>query len=196
MPPSPERDRLWDGGWYRFARRLDSPNFGPRPTDAAVDLLLIHSISLPPGQYGGDEVQRLFTNTLDWDAHPYFKSIEGMQVSSHFYIRRNGELWQFVSCNERAWHAGVSCYRGRDNCNDDSVGIELEGLEGESFEAGQYETLGSLCAALGQRYPVQHIAGHEHVAPGRKADPGPGFQWAVLQQSLGWPSRYFPEEPA
>jgi AmpD protein len=193
---APPRDSLWDGGWYRFARRLDSPNFGPRPADAVVDLLLIHSISLPPGQYGGDEVQRLFTNTLDWNAHPYFKSIEGMQVSSHFYIRRNGELWQFVSCNERAWHAGVSCYRGRDNCNDDSIGIELEGLEGESFEAGQYETLGSLCAALGQRYPVQHIAGHEHVAPGRKADPGPGFQWAVLQQGLGWPSRYFPEEPA
>jgi len=194
--PTPERNRLWDGGWYRFARRLDSPNFGPRPTDAAVDLLLIHSISLPPGQYGGDEVQRLFTNTLDWNAHPYFKSIEGMQVSSHFYIRRNGELWQFVSCDDRAWHAGVSCYRGRDNCNDDSIGIELEGLEGESFEAGQYETLGSLCAALGQRYPVQHIAGHEHVAPGRKADPGPGFQWAVLQQALGWPSRYFPQASA
>jgi len=194
--PTPERNRLWDGGWYRFARRLDSPNFGPRPADTAVDLLLIHSISLPPGQYGGDEVQRLFTNTLDWNAHPYFKSIEGMQVSSHFYIRRNGELWQFVSCDDRAWHAGVSCYRGRDNCNDDSIGIELEGLEGESFEAGQYETLGSLCAALGQRYPVQHIAGHEHVAPGRKADPGPGFQWVVLQQALGWPSQYFPEATA
>ncbi|MCZ8293922.1 MAG: 1,6-anhydro-N-acetylmuramyl-L-alanine amidase AmpD [Hylemonella sp.] len=194
--PPPERNRLWDGGWYRFARRLDSPNFGPRPADTAVDLLLIHSISLPPGQYGGDEVQRLFTNTLDWNAHPYFKSIEGMQVSSHFYIRRNGELWQFVSCDDRAWHAGVSCYRGRDNCNDDSIGIELEGLEGESFEAGQYETLGSLCAALGQRYPVQHIAGHEHVAPGRKADPGPGFEWAVLQQALGWPSQYFPEATA
>lgn len=195
-PPTPVRDSLWDGGWYRYARRLDSPNFGPRPADATVDLLLIHSISLPPGQYGGDEVQHLFTNTLDWNAHPYFKNIEGMQVSSHFYIRRNGDLWQFVSCEERAWHAGVSSYRGRDNCNDDSIGIELEGLEGETFEAGQYETLGSLCAALGQRYPVQHIAGHEHVAPGRKADPGPGFQWPVLRRTLGWPSRYFPEEPA
>jgi len=191
-----ERDRLWDGGWYRFARRLDSPNYGPRPPDATVDLLVLHSISLPPGQYGGDEVQRLFTNTLDWNAHPYFKTIEDMRVSSHFYIRRQGELWQFVSCDDRAWHAGVSCYRGRDNCNDDSIGIELEGLEGESFEAEQYETLGSLCAALGQRYPVQHIAGHEHVAPGRKADPGPGFQWAGLQQALGWPSRYFPEDVA
>ncbi|GAB3492946.1 1,6-anhydro-N-acetylmuramyl-L-alanine amidase AmpD [Curvibacter fontanus] len=195
-PPTPVRDSLWDGGWYRYARRLDSPNFGPRPADATVDLLIIHSISLPPGQYGGDEVQHLFTNTLDWNAHPYFKNIEGMQVSSHFYIRRNGDLWQFVSCEERAWHAGVSSYRGRDNCNDDSIGIELEGLEGETFEAGQYETLGSLCAALGQRYPVQHIAGHEHVAPGRKADPGPGFQWPVLRRTLGWPSRYFPEEPA
>ncbi len=196
LAPAPTRDGLWDGGWYRFARRLDSPNYGQRPPGAVVDLLLIHSISLPPGQYGGDEVQRLFTNTLDWNAHPYFKSIEGMQVSSHFYIRRNGELWQFVSCDERAWHAGVSSYRGRDNCNDDSVGIELEGLEGASFEAAQYETLGSLCAALGQRYPVQHIAGHEHVAPGRKADPGPGFQWAELQQTLGWSSRYFPEDVA
>ncbi len=195
-PPTPARDSLWDGGWYRYARRLDSPNFGPRPADATVDLLIIHSISLPPGQYGGDEVQHLFTNTLDWNAHPYFKNIEGMQVSSHFYIRRNGDLWQFVSCEERAWHAGVSSYRGRDNCNDDSIGIELEGLEGETFEAGQYETLGSLCAALGQRYPVQHIAGHEHVAPGRKADPGPGFQWPVLRRTLGWSSRYFPEEPA
>lgn len=196
IAPASTRNGLWDGGWYRFARRLDSPNFGPRPATATVDLLLIHSISLPPGQYGGDEVQRLFTNTLDWDAHPYFKSIEGMQVSSHFYIRRKGELWQFVSCEERAWHAGVSSYRGRDNCNDDSIGIELEGLEGEAFEAEQYETLGSLCAALGQRYPVQHIAGHEHVAPGRKADPGSGFQWPVLQRSLGWSSRYFPEDNA
>jgi AmpD protein len=185
---------LWQGGWYRYARRLDSPNFGPRPAGAVVDLIVIHSISLPPGRYGGDEVQRLFTNTLDWNAHPYFKSIEGMQVSAHFYIRRNGELWQFVSCDARAWHAGVSGYRGRENCNDDSVGIELEGLEGDAFEAAQYETLASLCAALAQHYPVQHVAGHEHVAPGRKGDPGPGFQWAWLQRSLGWPSRYFPQD--
>lgn len=195
-PNTPARDRLWNDGWYRFARRLDSPNFGTRPPGAVVDLLVIHSISLPPGQYGGDEVQRLFTNTLDWNAHPYFRSIEGMQVSSHFYIRRQGELWQFVSCDARAWHAGVSHYRGRDNCNDDSIGIELEGLEGERFEPAQYETLSSLCAALGQHYPVQHVAGHEHVAPGRKADPGKGFEWASLQQTLGWPARYFPEAPA
>ncbi len=190
---APQRDPLWDGGWYRYARRLDSPNFGPRPEAAQVDLILVHSISLPPGQYGGDEVQRLFTNTLDWEAHPYFKSIEGLQVSAHFYIRRQGELWQFVNCDDRAWHAGISSYRGRENCNDDSIGIELEGLEGGNFEAAQYETLTSLCAALGQRYPVRHMAGHEHVAPGRKADPGPGFCWDQMRQGLGWPSRYFPE---
>jgi N-acetyl-anhydromuramoyl-L-alanine amidase len=183
---------LWQDGWYRFARRLDSPNFGARPAGAVVDLIVVHSISLPPGQYGGDEVQRLFTNTLDWDAHPYFKGIEGMTVSSHFYIRRNGELWQFVGCDDRAWHAGASQYRGRADCNDDSVGIELEGLEGERFEPAQYEALAGLCAAVAQRYPVSHIAGHEHIAPGRKRDPGAGFDWQVLRASLAWPAASFP----
>jgi N-acetyl-anhydromuramoyl-L-alanine amidase len=183
---------LWDEGWYRFARRLASPNCGPRPAGAQVDLVVVHSISLPPGRYGGDEVQRLFTNTLDWDAHPYFQGIRGLAVSSHFYIRRGGELWQFVSCDARAWHAGVSQYRGRDNCNDDSVGIELEGLEGERFEPAQYEALAALCAALAAKYPVQHVAGHEHIAPGRKHDPGSGFDWQLLQQSLGWAQQCFP----
>ena len=183
---------LWAGGWYRFARREDSPNFGPRPDSAAIDLIVVHSISLPPGVYGGDEVQRLFTNTLDWDAHPYFQSIRGMQVSAHFFIRRDGALWQFVSCDERAWHAGTSCYRGRDQCNDDSVGIELEGLEGETFESAQYEALAAVVAALAQHYPVAHIAGHEHIAPGRKNDPGPGFDWARLRRELGWPAAFFP----
>ena len=158
-----------------------------------VDLIVLHSISLPPGQYGGDEVQRLFTNQLDWNQHPYFKSIEGLQVSAHFYIRRNGDLWQFVSTDDRAWHAGASCYRGRSNCNDDSIGIELEGLEGGAFEASQYETLTSLCAALLQRYPVTHLAGHEHIATGRKNDPGPGFDWLRLHQALGLPAQYFPD---
>ncbi len=183
---------LWRAGWYGYARRLESPNFGPRPSGAAVDLIVIHSISLPPGEYGGDQVQRLFTNALDWSAHPYFMQIEGMQVSSHFYIRRDGELWQFVSCDDRAWHAGESRYRERDNCNDDSVGIELEGLEGETFEAAQYETLGCLCAAVAQNYPVEHVAGHEHVAPGRKQDPGRGFDWRVLRDALAWPAERFP----
>jgi N-acetyl-anhydromuramoyl-L-alanine amidase len=188
----PETPQQWDGGWYRFARRLDSPNYGPRPQDAAIDLVVVHSISLPPGEYGGDGVQQLFTNTLDWNAHPYFKSIEGTEVSSHFYVRRGGELWQFVSCDDRAWHAGASSWRGRDNCNDFSIGIELEGLEGNTFEAAQYETLAGLVSAIAQRYPIEHIAGHEHVAPGRKIDPGPGFDWALLRRELAWADDRFP----
>lgn len=157
--------------------------------------MVLHSISLPPGQYGGPEVQALFTNTLDWDAHPYFQQIRGLQVSAHFFIRRGGELLQFVSCDDRAWHAGVSSYRGREQCNDDSIGIELEGLEGQAFEPAQYETLASLCTSLAIQYPIEHVAGHEHIAPGRKKDPGEGFLWARLQHSLGWPSRYFPDVP-
>lgn len=175
---------LWQNGWYRCARALASPNFGLRPEVAHTDLIVIHSISLPPGEYGNDNVQRLFTNQLDWDAHPYYQSIRGMQVSSHFFISRAGELWQFVSCDARAWHAGQSNYRGRSNCNDDSIGVELEGLEGNSFEAAQYETLSTLCAALMTQYPVAHVAGHEHIAPGRKQDPGPGFDWLALARSL------------
>ncbi len=160
---------------------------------AQIDLIVIHSISLPPGQYGGDDVERLFTNQLDWCQHPYFQQIKELQVSAHFYVRRNGELLQFVSCDDRAWHAGASLYRGRNNCNDDSIGIELEGVEGQSFEAAQYETLIAVCASLAQHYPVRHVAGHEHIAPGRKADPGSGFNWVLLQQSLAWPDQYFPE---
>jgi N-acetyl-anhydromuramoyl-L-alanine amidase len=185
-------DPLWAQGWYRFAHRIASPNFGPRPEGSTIDLVVLHSISLPPGVYGGDEVQRLFTNTLDWDAHPYFQQIRGMQVSAHFFIRRDGALLQFVSCDERAWHAGPSTWRGRANCNDDSIGIELEGLEGETFEQAQYEALTALCAALAQHYPIRHVAGHEHIAPGRKKDPGPGFEWALLQRDLGWPDDWFP----
>jgi N-acetyl-anhydromuramoyl-L-alanine amidase len=194
MTPRPPEaaDPLWDGGWYRFAHRVASPNFGPRPEGATIDLVVVHSISLPPGVYGGEEVRQLFTNTLDWDAHPYFKTIEGMQVSAHFFIRRDGALLQFVSCDERAWHAGASSYRGRGNCNDDSVGIELEGLEGQAFEGAQYDSLASVCAALAQHYPIRHVAGHEHIAPGRKNDPGAGFEWAQLQRELGWPAEWFP----
>ena len=175
---------LFENGWYQFARHLASPNFGARLVNAQISLIVIHSISLPPGQYGGDEVQQFFTNTLDWDAHPYFEKIRGAEVSAHFYIRRNGELWQFVSCDDRAWHAGQSSYLGKDNCNDYSVGIELEGLEGDAFEAAQYETLTSVCAALLQNYPIAHLTGHEHIAPGRKADPGAQFDWLHLRRAL------------
>ncbi len=192
MTESAAGTALWQDGWYRPARALPSPNFGPRPAAAPIDLIVLHAISLTPGRYGGDEVQRLFTNRLDWDAHPYFGTIRGIKVSAHFYLRRDGELWQFVSCDARAWHAGASSWRGRTNCNDDSIGIELEGLEGERFEAAQYDALAPLCTALALHYPIRFIAGHEHIAPGRKADPGPGFDWRRLVQSLGWHASAFP----
>ena len=195
-PEQTAQTPLWRAGWYQFAAHVASPNYGPRPPGARIDLIVLHSISLPPGQFGGNEVQNLFTNQLDWSQHPYFKSIEGMQVSAHFFIRRQGELLQFVSTDDRAWHAGASCYRGRPNCNDDSIGIELEGLEGGRFEDAQYETLAGLSAALLQHYPIVHMAGHEHIAPGRKADPGCGFDWQRLAQSLGCASHYFPERIA
>lgn len=173
---SPEA--LWRNGWYQPAHKQASPNFGPRPAQACIDLLVVHSISLPPGVYGGPEVEQLFTNQLDWEAHPYFQTIRGIQVSAHFFIRRDGSLWQFVSCDDRAWHAGASSYRGRDNCNDDSIGVELEGLEGQAFEPEQYRALAELVGAVARRYPLRHLAGHQHIAPGRKNDPGAEFQWA------------------
>lgn len=188
----PDTD-LWLGGRYRAARWLESPNCGARPAQALIDLVVLHSISLPPGVYGGDQVQELFTNRLDWAQHPYFRQIEGLKVSAHFYVRRTGEVWQFVSCDDRAWHAGASQYRGRSNCNDDSIGIELEGLEGDTFETAQYQSLAKLCRAILQRYPITHIAGHEHIAPGRKADPGPGLDWNLLQNSLQLEDQCFPE---
>lgn len=191
--PRADADDAWSGGWLKVARHCPSPNFGPRPPQAPVDLIVLHSISLPPGEYGGPEVEQLFTNRLDWDAHPYFQQIRGIEVSSHFFIRRDGELVQFVDADARAWHAGASQWRGRPNCNDDSVGIELEGLEGQTFEPAQYATLGLLCRALMQRYPIAHIAGHEHIAPGRKQDPGPGFDWAWLRQDLAGSPACFPE---
>jgi AmpD protein len=156
-------------------------------------LVVVHAISLPPGEYGSSHVLDLFTNQLAIHEHPYFENLKGLQVSAHFFIRRQGQLWQTVSCDDRAWHAGVSSFKGQDQCNDFSIGIELEGLDGHTFEASQYETLSTLCASLADTYPIAHITGHEHIAPGRKQDPGPGFDWAHLQQSLGWPASRFPE---
>ena len=178
-------------GWLPSARHRPSPNFGPRPLGTPVDLIVVHSISLPPGVFGGPEIEQLFTNQLDWDAHPYFAQIRGMEVSSHFLIRRDGELVQFVSSHDRAWHAGASEWCGRSNCNDFSIGVELEGLEGGLFEAAQYQRLTTLCHALRECHPIAHIAGHEDIAPGRKQDPGPGFDWRHFQQSLGWPASCF-----
>ena len=187
---------LWHAGWYRHARALVSPNQGLRPAQARIDLMVIHSISLPPGEFGNQNVQRLFTNQLDWDEHLYFQGIRGLEVSAHFFITRAGELWQFVSCDARAWHAGQSSYRGRVNCNDDSIGIELEGLEGGDFEMPQYESLAVLCAAVMAHYPIEYIAGHEHIAAGRKKDPGSGFDWDFLQNCLAAPDHYFPDSGA
>ena len=178
----------WRQGWWSGARRCASANFGPRPAGTAVSLVVLHSISLPPGVYGGDAIERLFTNRLDSAAHPYFAQLAGLAVSAHFLLRRDGRLLQFVSCDQRAWHAGRSSWRGRDNCNDWSIGIELEGLEGETFEPGQYPALAGLLQALARRYPVSELVGHEHVAPGRKRDPGAGFDWVALGLQPGFPA--------
>ncbi|HZV94081.1 MAG TPA: 1,6-anhydro-N-acetylmuramyl-L-alanine amidase AmpD [Caldimonas sp.] len=169
-------------GWLDQARHVPSPNFDTRPARTPVDLVVIHSISLPPGEYGGDAIERLFTNRLDAAAHPYFETIRGLRVSSHFLILRDGALCQFVGCDARAWHAGRSVWRGRADCNDYSVGVELEGLEGGLFEAAQYTRLAALLRRVAGRYPVRSVAGHEHVAPGRKHDPGAAFDWPLLRR--------------
>jgi AmpD protein len=174
----------WRQGWWSVARACPSPNFGPRPAGAIVSLVVLHSISLPPGEYGGDAIEKFFTNRLEFDAHPYFATLRGLEVSAHFVVRRDGEALQFVSCDERAWHAGASSWHGRENCNDWSIGIELEGLEGEVFDEAQYTTLATLLRALARRHPIEEIVGHEHVAPGRKHDPGAGFDWPRLARRL------------
>lgn len=184
---------LWSDGWYRHAHHLASPNHGPRPVNSNIDLVVIHAISLPPGEYGTGDVPAFFTNRLQHDRHAYFDHLRGVEVSSHFFIRRGGELMQFVSCDKRAWHAGASSHLGRSNCNDFSIGIELEGLDGDTFTSEQYESLIALMPVLLAQYPVKHIAGHEHIAPDRKKDPGKGFSWLYLQQGLGLPNKYFPE---
>lgn len=176
----------WRDGWWRHAAAVPSPNCSARPRGTVVSLVVLHSISLPPGHYGGDAIERLFTNRLDWDAHPYFQSIRDLRVSAHFVIRRDGKLLQFVSCDRRAWHAGVSTWRGRDNCNDYSIGIELEGLEGQTFEPAQYTVLVSLLRSLARRHRALQVVGHEHVAPTRKHDPGAGFDWVLLATRLRW----------
>lgn len=158
-------------------RILHSPNHDERPPGTEVSLVVLHCISLPPGQYGGDSIERLFTNCLDPAAHPYFKEICGLKVSSHFLVRRDGEAIQFVPPERRAWHAGVSSWRGRERCNDFSIGIELEGTEADSFTSPQYHSLAALIRQLQQQFPIRDIAAHSDVAPGRKTDPGPHLDW-------------------
>lgn len=183
LPPG-----LWPQGWWVHARRAESVNRGPRPPGSAgvVDMVVLHSISLPPGQYGGPQVEAFFTNRLNCEEHPYFDALRGVEVSAHFLIRRDGQTIQFVSCDDRAWHAGQSTWRGRAHCNDHSVGIELEGLEGDRFEDAQYRTLERLLVDLCRRWPIRDVVGHEHIAPGRKSDPGAGFEWTrVLEMMRG-----------
>lgn len=176
--------RVWSRGWWRHAQHVRSPNCNPRPHGERITLAVVHSISLPPGEFGGDAVQRLFTNRLDTDAHTYYAQLEGLRVSAHFFVRRDGTTIQFVACDQRAWHAGESSWRGRRDCNDWSIGIELEGLEGGRFEAAQYRALLRLLRSLALRYPLSEVVGHEHVAPGRKRDPGARFQWPRLRRAL------------
>jgi N-acetyl-anhydromuramoyl-L-alanine amidase len=169
-------------GWCDEAMRVPSPNFDARPDGVLPELLIVHNFSLPPGQFGGAYIAELFTNCLDCDAHPYFERLRDLRVSSHFLIRRDGVLMQFVSANDRAWHAGVSVFEGRERCNDFSIGVELEGSDFEPFTAIQYQQLAALTRGLQLRYPLAHVTGHEHVAPGRKTDPGPFFDWPAYRK--------------
>jgi len=174
--------RRWRGdGWLKGTRWVCSPNQGARPAGCPVSLVVVHHISLPPGEFSGDWIERFFLNRLDAYAHPYFATIADLQVSAHFLVRRSGAVIQFVGCDRRAWHAGQSAWQGRDNCNDYSVGIELEGSDEQPFAPEQYAALWRLIEALRRRYPVAAVAGHCHVAPGRKTDPGPHFAWDALQ---------------
>ncbi len=165
-------------------RIVDSPNHDERPPGTEISLVVLHSISLPPGEYGGGDIERLFTNCLDPEAHPYFREICGLKVSAHFLVRRDGSVVQFVPVERRAWHAGASAWRGRSRCNDFSVGIELEGCEEHPFEPAQYDSLTSLLKQLRRTLPIRDICAHSDVAPGRKTDPGAHFDWPRLLAAL------------
>lgn len=166
-----------ESGWCEEVNIIPSPNYDDRPSNTTIDLLVLHHISLPPRQFGGEEVAALFTNTLDTSTHPSFADLASLTVSAHFFIRRDGEIIQFVSCEKRAWHAGVSRWQGRSVCNDFSIGIELEGHEYTPYTEEQYVKLEQLIQVLKQRYPLRDIVGHEDIAPERKTDPGPFFDW-------------------
>ena len=173
--------------WLDQASRLDSPNFGERPAADDISLIVVHNISLPPGEFGGPHIDELFTNRLNPDAHPYFASIAGLEVSSHFLIRRDGAVRQYVACDQRAWHAGRSQWRERENCNDFAIGIELEGTDDSPYTDDQYQQLAALVTALRRAYPAiaaDAIVGHCDIAPGRKTDPGPAFDWTRLARLL------------
>lgn len=174
-------------GWVQQARQVKSPNFNERPENCAIDAIIIHSISLPPGCYSGGDIDQFFVNQLDWDKDPFYAEIRGMEVSSHLLIRRTGELVQYVNLFSRAWHAGQSCLNGRENCNDFSIGIELEGTDCTPFEDAQYEALISISRVLQNYFPditEDRIVGHSDIAPGRKTDPGSEFDWQRFKSRL------------
>lgn len=179
LPTNTLRD-LSAEGWLAAAERIESPNHDERPPDTTIDLIVLHAISLPPGQFGGSAVEAFFTNQLDAVGHPYFATIAARRVSAHFLVRRDGSVVQFVSCLRRAWHAGISCWRGRERCNDFSLGIEIEGDDFSDFTAAQYLALEGLLARLRVEYPIEAIVGHADIAPGRKTDPGPHFNWHAI----------------
>jgi AmpD protein len=176
--------RISPEGLAEGVRYIASPNCDERPAGAEITLLVLHSISLPPGEYGSDGIERLFTNRLDPQAHPYFREIISLQVSAHFVLRRDGELLQFVPVHRRAWHAGASSWRGRERCNDFSIGVELEGTDETLFEDRQYRRLAALVRDLRAALPLRDIAAHSDIAPGRKTDPGARFDWARLLSAL------------
>jgi N-acetyl-anhydromuramoyl-L-alanine amidase len=186
VPPPPLHiDRAT--GLLAGARQILSPHFDARPGGVLPELLVVHGISLPPGEFGGPWIDRLFTGTLPWAEHPYFKQIEGLRASAHALIRRDGQIVQYVPFGERAWHAGQSAWRGRSGCNDFSIGVELEGTDHTPYTDAQYQALAALTAALLAAYPslsAQAIAGHSDVSPGRKSDPGPSFDWARFRELL------------
>jgi AmpD protein len=173
-------------GRVQGCRQVASPNHDERP-GGEISLLVVHSISLPPGEFGGDAIERLFTNRLDPGAHPYFRDIAGLRVSAHFLVRRDGELVQFVPVARRAWHAGASRWRGRGRCNDFSLGVELEGSDAGPFADRQYRSLARLVRVLRRALPLRQLAAHSDVAPGRKTDPGAGFAWPRLLAALSQP---------
>ncbi len=179
-------------GWVPAARRVPSPNFDARPDGMPVELVVLHNISLPPGQFGTGDIEAFFQNRLDATRHPFFESIRDVRVSAHFLVGRDGELVQFVACTQRAWHAGQSDYCGRERCNDFSIGIEIEGTDDEPFTPAQYETVSAVVGALRITYPIRGVAGHSDIAPGRKTDPGPHFDWGRLAGMAGLPPAMLP----
>lgn len=186
-------------GWCSGAKKLPSPNHDARLPGVPVDLIIVHNISLPPGEYGGPYIADLFLNRLDFDAHPYFDQLRALRVSAHFLIRRDGTLIQFVPASQRAWHAGASEFCGRNQCNDFSIGIEMEGTDFEPYTDAQYTSLAELTEALCVRYPISAITGHQQVAPARKTDPGPYFDWDRYEKAVmlasGFSPAFFPELP-